>query len=84
MRPFRDAYGWFADLFSAKGEVERLRLENERLRQEAVQFRNAYAENRTLREFLDYKAPPTYPGDFDPRVRGGDRRTRRRCSCSRS
>ena len=66
VRPFRDAYGWFADLFSAKGEVERLRLENERLRQEAVQYRNAYAENRTLREFLDYKAPPTYPADFDP------------------
>jgi rod shape-determining protein MreC len=66
VRPFRDAYGWFAELFSAKGEVERLRLENERLRQEAVQFRNAYAENRTLREFLDYKAPPTYPRDFDP------------------
>jgi rod shape-determining protein MreC len=66
VRPFRDAYGWFADLFAAKGEAERLRLENERLRQEAVQFRNAYAENRTLREFLDYKAPPTYPGDFDP------------------
>jgi rod shape-determining protein MreC len=66
VRPFRDAYGWFADLFAAKGEAERLRVENERLRQEAVQFRNAYAENRTLREFLDYKAPPTYPGDFDP------------------
>ena len=66
VRPFRDAYGWADDLFAAKGDVERLRAENERLRQEAVQYRNAYAENQTLREFLDYKAPPTYPGDFSP------------------
>jgi rod shape-determining protein MreC len=66
VRPFRDAYGWFADLFSAKGEAERLRAENVRLRQEAVQFRNAYAENKTLRDFLDFKAPPGYPDDYAP------------------
>jgi rod shape-determining protein MreC len=66
VRPFRDAWGWTSDLFAAKGAVEGLRAENERLRQEVVQYRNAYAENRTLREFLDYKAPPTYPGDFRP------------------
>jgi rod shape-determining protein MreC len=66
VRPFRDAWGWTAALFSAKGEVERLRLENQRLRQEAVQYRNAYAENMTLREVLDYKAPPAYPGDYSP------------------
>jgi rod shape-determining protein MreC len=66
VRPFRDAYGWFAGLFAAKGEAERLRAENERLRQEAVQFRNAYAENKTLRDFLDFKAPPGYPDDYAP------------------
>ncbi|MGE5690020.1 MAG: rod shape-determining protein MreC [Pseudomonadota bacterium] len=66
VRPFRDAYGWAAGLLSAKSDVERLRAENERLRQEAVQYRNAYAENKTLREFLDFKAPPSYPDDYAP------------------
>ena len=31
-RPFRDAYGWSADLFYARDEAERLRAENEQLR----------------------------------------------------
>jgi rod shape-determining protein MreC len=66
VRPFRDAWGWGGDLFAAKGAVERLRAENEQLRQEVVQYRNAFAENQTLREFLDFQAPPTYPGDFTP------------------
>ena len=35
-RPFRDAYGWFESLFDARSEAERLREENERLRQTAI------------------------------------------------
>jgi rod shape-determining protein MreC len=66
VRPFRDAYGWFAGLFEAKSENEQLRLEVERLRQEAIQYRTALEENKTLRELLDYRAPPTYPGDVEP------------------
>lgn len=66
VRPFRDAYGWTADLFSAKDEVEALRAEVERLRQEAIQYRTAFEENKTLRELIDFKGPATFPGDFEP------------------
>ena len=84
VRPFRDAYGWFAELFSAKGRSSGFALENERLRQEAVQFRDAYAENRPLREFLDYKAPLTYPRDFDPVFAAVISHPSAASSCSRS
>ena len=66
VRPFRDAYGWTSDLFSAKDEVEELRAEVERLRQEAIQYRTAFEENKTLRELIDFKGPATFPGDFEP------------------
>jgi rod shape-determining protein MreC len=66
VRPFRDAYGWAADLFTAKGEVEKLRAEVERLRQEAIQYRAAFEENKSLRELIDFKSSPTFPGGFDP------------------
>ena len=35
-RPFRDAYHWFDGLVSARSENERLRNENEQLRQQYV------------------------------------------------
>jgi rod shape-determining protein MreC len=66
VRPFRDAYGWTADLFAAKDDVEVLRAEVERLRQEANQYRTAFEENKTLRELIEFKGPATFPGDFEP------------------
>jgi rod shape-determining protein MreC len=66
VRPFRDAYGWMADLFTAKDDVEALRAEVERLRQEANQYRTAFEENKTLRELIEFKGPATFPGDFEP------------------
>ena len=65
VRPFRDAYGWASNLIHAKSENDRLREEVTRWRQEAIQYRRAFEENKTLRELLEYKAPSTYPGDFE-------------------
>jgi rod shape-determining protein MreC len=63
-RPFRDAYGWTADLFHAKSENERLREELERLRQEATVGAEAVRENEQLRQLLKYQSGPTFPRDF--------------------
>jgi rod shape-determining protein MreC len=63
-RPFQDAYGWTASLFHARSENERLNKQIDQLRQQAVQNSNAVAENRRLRDLLEYKASLTYPQDF--------------------
>jgi rod shape-determining protein MreC len=64
-RPFRDVYGYFAGLVDAKSENERLREEVERLRQELIQNETARQENLLLRELYDFRAPPTYPLDYE-------------------
>ena len=64
-RPFRDAYGWTADLLSAKGENERLRGEVETLRRQVVANESAVAENRELKRLLDFREGPRFPEDFD-------------------
>jgi rod shape-determining protein MreC len=64
VRPFRDAYGYFAGLVAAKSEADRLRDEVRRLRQEATQYRTAFEENKTLREAVSYRAPAAYPADY--------------------
>ena len=57
-RPFRDLYGWFDGLLDAKSENEKLRSENETLRQRAIENEMAAQENRDLREALDYIDQP--------------------------
>ena len=64
-RPFRDAYGWFESLFDARSEAERLREENETLRQEAIQAAFAVQENARLRGLLRYLGGPTFPQDYE-------------------
>lgn len=66
VRPFRDAYGYFAALFDAKEENERLREENQRLRQEAIQSRAAIEENESLSALLEYRQSRAFPEDFLP------------------
>jgi rod shape-determining protein MreC len=64
-RPFRDAYGWAKDLFSARSENERLKAENEQLQQQVIQNESALQENVNLKALLDYKRSPAFPVDFD-------------------
>jgi rod shape-determining protein MreC len=63
--PFRDAYGWFNGLRSAKAENTRLRAEVESLRQQVLLNQTALQENRQLREILNYRAPASYPNGVD-------------------
>jgi rod shape-determining protein MreC len=63
-RPFRDAYGWTASIFGARGEAERLQGENERLRQAVIQNESALRENVELRRLLDYRDGPSFPRDY--------------------
>jgi len=57
-RPFRDLYGWFDGLLTAKDENERLREENARLSLEATQNQTAVQENLDLKEQLGYQDLP--------------------------
>ena len=63
-RPFRDAYGYFAGLVHAKSENNRLRVENEQLRQQASQNAFAASENADLRKKLGFINSPQYPRGF--------------------
>ena len=64
-RPFRDAYGWTADLLSAKSENEKLRDEVETLRGQVILNQSAAVENRELRRLLDFRDARRFPEDFD-------------------
>jgi rod shape-determining protein MreC len=64
-RPFRDAWGYMADLFSAKSENEKLKEELETLRQRVIQDQTAARENERLRALLSYIDGPTFPGGYD-------------------
>ena len=63
-QPFQDLYGYFADLVHAKSEAERLRVANDRLRQQVIQNRFAARENESLQAELRYRAAPTFPRDY--------------------
>ena len=63
--PFRDLYGYTRGLVDAKEENERLRRQLQSLRQEAIAGRFARHENTKLRALLDFRAPPSYPGDYE-------------------
>lgn len=63
-RPFRDAWAWMADVLDAKEENEKLRKENEALRDQAIRNETAAQENERLRELLGYLASPSFPDDY--------------------
>jgi rod shape-determining protein MreC len=67
-RPFRDAYGWTSDLFDARSEAERLRDENQVLRQQVIQNESALQENVELRALLEYVNGPEFPDDYGYRA----------------
>jgi rod shape-determining protein MreC len=65
-QPFRDVYNWADSLLDARSEAERLREENQELRQRAIQSEFALRENVYLRELFQYIDGPRFPDDFDP------------------
>ena len=64
-RPFRDAYGWTKDLFTARSENERLKAENEQLQQQVIQNESALQENVHLKALLEYRSSPAFPVDYE-------------------
>jgi rod shape-determining protein MreC len=65
-RPFRDAYGYLAGLVHAKSENERLRDENNRLRQLALRGEAARQEVGDLKSALNFQEGPNFPQDYHP------------------
>jgi rod shape-determining protein MreC len=63
-RPFRDAYGWTADLFTAKDENAELREEVRELRRQVIVNQTAAQENEELRRLLEYRDGPRFPDDY--------------------
>ena len=63
--PFRDAACWFGGLIDAKSENERLKEENEALRQQIDRTRRP-RENAQLKTLLDYLEGPRFPQDYRP------------------
>jgi rod shape-determining protein MreC len=64
-QPFRDAYGWADSLLDARSEAERLRQENQELRQLTNQNQFAQQELATLKSLLNYVGSPRFPDDFE-------------------
>jgi len=52
LKPVRDLFGWFGDTISAKGQVEDLRRERDRLRTEVSQSEVTRADNDRLSKLL--------------------------------
>jgi len=65
-QPFRDVYEWADSLLDARSEAERLRIENQELRQRAIQSEFALQENEYLRNLQDFIDGPRFPDDFEP------------------
>jgi rod shape-determining protein MreC len=64
-QPFRDGYNWTESLFHARSEAARLRAENARLRQIAIQNQFAIQENQSLRKQLHYVGSRSFPRDYN-------------------
>lgn len=63
-QPFRDAYNWTDSLLGARSEAARLRAENRRLRQIAIQNQFAKQENVFLRRQLRFVSGRSFPSDY--------------------
>ena len=63
-QPFRDVYGYFHGLTSAKSQNEKLRKEVRELRAEALKNAAAAAQLPALKRQLRYEEGPTYPRDY--------------------
>jgi rod shape-determining protein MreC len=57
--------GWTKDLFNARSENEKLRTQNEQLKQQVIQNESALQENVRLKSLLHYRNAPAFPQDYD-------------------
>jgi rod shape-determining protein MreC len=64
-RPFRDVYGYLADLVHAKSQNKELRRQVDVLSQQAIQNANAAAENADLKRQLGYVNSREFPRKYD-------------------
>jgi rod shape-determining protein MreC len=65
-RPFRDVYGYFHGLTTAKSQNEKLRREVRALRAQMLKNAAAAAQLPALKKQLNYQEGPTYPQDYRP------------------
>ena len=63
-RPFRDAWGYGADLVGAKSENAKLREQVAALQKELIQEQTAARENQRLRDLTRYISGPSFPDDY--------------------
>jgi rod shape-determining protein MreC len=63
-RPFRDAWGYGADLVGAKTENAKLREQVAALQKQLIQEQTAARENERLRELTRYISGPSFPDDY--------------------
>lgn len=63
-RPFRDVYGYFADLIHVKKENAKLKEQVNRLRQQALLGESARSQNDEFRKQLDFVDSPLFPSDY--------------------
>jgi rod shape-determining protein MreC len=52
LKPIRDLFGWFGDTIAAKGQVQDLRAERDRLRTEALTNESLATDNKRLSDLL--------------------------------
>ncbi len=60
-KPFRDAWNWVGDLFTAKSQNKALRTEVQQLRAALAQELTTQDENAQLRALLDYQKSKVFP-----------------------
>jgi rod shape-determining protein MreC len=65
-RPFRDVYGYFHGLTTAKSQNTKLKREVREWRAEALKNEAAAAQLPAFKKLLKYQEGPTYPTDFRP------------------
>ena len=64
-RPFRDAWAWFDGLLDAKSEADKLRAENDQLRQQDIRNQFAADQLDDLKALLAFREGPSFPADYD-------------------
>jgi rod shape-determining protein MreC len=63
--PFEDGYGWIDSLLTARSDAERLREENDVLRQQAARVELTTRENARLKALLAFRDRASFPGGYD-------------------